>query len=259
MSTRRLQPHAQPHRRQRRVGGVARVVAGRVDVGLPRALDGEAQRVADHAGRRVAVPAREPGQDRQPGRVGRRPAGRAERVRAEVPDRTRSGRPAAADALQGVELVQLAAVAVDDQRVAVAVAGVRLPLDGNLRRDRVRALVALVGVLERDARLRRRLAVDDDVGDADLRAVPEAGAEVGVDRAVADRGDQRRGVRGDGKAVDAFVPRVRRGEERTAAERRRADRRRRGAGEDQDGRGGGEQPHGCSSTTSQPPPRALYE
>ena len=65
MSTLGLQPHAQAHRRQRRIGRAARVVARGVDVRAPRALGGEAQRVADRA-RSTASPS----QRARPGRIG---------------------------------------------------------------------------------------------------------------------------------------------------------------------------------------------
>ena len=77
----RLQAHAQAHRRQVGVGEVARVVPRRVDVGAARALDGEAQRVVDHAARDLVV-AGEAGQDRQARGVGRRPARGPHPVRA---------------------------------------------------------------------------------------------------------------------------------------------------------------------------------
>ena len=63
------------------LGQVARVVARRVDVGAPRALDRHAQRVVDDAALDL-VPAREAGEDREPRGVGGRPAGRAQPVRA---------------------------------------------------------------------------------------------------------------------------------------------------------------------------------
>ena len=136
-----------------------------------------------------------PFQRARPGRIGSPAAsadvhaGRPKRVRAQVPDRARAGGPAPALRVQRVELVELAGVAVDDQRVTVAVVEMtRRAFDRHAGRDRVRALVALVGVVERDLRLRRRLAVHDDVGDADPRAVLEARAEVGVHaRRCADR------------------------------------------------------------------------
>ena len=54
-----------------------------------------------------------------------------------------------AAALERVQLVQAAAVAVDDQRVPVGAA-----LDADVRGDRVRAAIALVGVVERHPGLR---------------------------------------------------------------------------------------------------------
>ena len=158
---------------------------------------------------RDVLVAGEAGQDRQAGGVGRRPAGRAELVRAEVEDRARAGPPAAARGrVEGEELVELAAVAVDDQRVPVAVRAAAA-LDRDVRRDRVRALVRLVRVLERDARLRLR-AADDRDRDPDRPALPEPGAEVGVHVVVdADRRDDPGGVGSDRQLVDALVPRAR--------------------------------------------------
>ena len=195
----------------------------RIDVRAPRALHREAQRVVDASGRRVAAPAREAGEDRQPRGVGRRPAGRPQRVRAQVPDGAGPGRPAAALLVQCVELVEPAGIAVDDQRVTVAFVEMpRRAFDRHTGRDRVRALVALVGVVERHLRLRRRLAVHDDVRDADPRAVPEARAEVGVHGAAdADRRDHRCRVGGDRQLVDRRVPDARRRKDRAAAELRR--------------------------------------
>ena len=60
----RLQPDAQAHRRERRVGRVARVVPGRIDEGAARLGRGEAERVVDRAGGDLVV-AREAGEDRQ--------------------------------------------------------------------------------------------------------------------------------------------------------------------------------------------------
>ena len=67
-------------------------------------------------------------QDRQARRVGARPARRAQLRLAQAPGRARARRPAAALLAQGEQLEQLAAVAVDEQRVAVAV-GLRPALD----------------------------------------------------------------------------------------------------------------------------------
>src|SRR5207244_3313337 len=84
------------------------------------------------AGRDV-VPAREPREDRQAGRVGRRPRLRPEPVRAQVPDRAGPRGPAAAGARHPAELVQRAAVLVDDQHVVIGAA-----LELRPRRDRIR-------------------------------------------------------------------------------------------------------------------------
>src|SRR5439155_24061371 len=104
----------------------------------------EAQRVVDPAARDLVV-AGEARQDRQPRSVGRRPAGGAQAVRPEVPDRAGAGMPAPARAAEGVELVERARVAVDDDRVAVAAT-----LAKHVRRDRVRPTVALARVVETD-------------------------------------------------------------------------------------------------------------
>ena len=62
----RLQADAQAHRRQVRVGERARVVPGGVEVGAARPLDGEAERVVDHAALRPRRSAR--GRGRSAGR-----------------------------------------------------------------------------------------------------------------------------------------------------------------------------------------------
>ena len=153
--------------------------------------DREAERVVDAALRHVLV-AGEPGQDRAA-----RP-----RLRTSSPPgaacssggrRSRPSRPPAAARrrIEGEELVEPAAVAVDDQRVPVAVR-VAAALDRDVRRDRVRAPIRLAGVLERDAGLRLR-AADDRDRDPDRPAFPEAGAEVGVHRVVRRRSPRRRG------------------------------------------------------------------
>ena len=136
--TRCLSRSRAPIARQRRVGERAREVACRPDVGPTRARDGEAQGVVDPAARDLVV-AGEARQDRRARRrrptSSRRGAARFERRFQIAPG---SGRPAAADPAKRVELVELAGVAVDDQRVPVAVgAGAALDLDAG--RDRVRA------------------------------------------------------------------------------------------------------------------------
>ena len=99
---------------------------------------GEAERVVDRA-RRDLVVAREAGEDRQAGGVGRGPAGRAELVRAQVPDRARAGRPAARRC--GAARRARRACRCRGRRSARGGRRrrVRVALDRDVRRDRVRA------------------------------------------------------------------------------------------------------------------------
>src|SRR5436190_8681257 len=140
-------------------------------------------------------------------------------VRAQAPGGTGPGVPAAALLLQAAELVQAARALVEQQRVVVAPA-----LDVDALRDRVADVVALVAVLEGDARA-ARLARDDVERDPDRLPLPEARPEVGVQAGVrADRGDDRGGALRDGQAVDSPVPRVRAREDRTARSGGNAER-----------------------------------
>ena len=109
----------------------------------------------------------------------------------------------------------------------MAIAGVRQrrpAFDGRVGRDRERAGLALAAVgrpCHRDPPL---AAADDDVRDADRRAVVEPGAEVRVQAdAEADARDQRVGVRIDRGRADIRVPGV------VGRKRERAVQRRAGA------------------------------
>jgi hypothetical protein len=108
-------------------------VACRVDERAARAGDGQPQAVVDRAVAELVV-AGQSGQDREARRVGRGPARGAKAVRAQAPGRTRAGAPALASAhrVGGKELPQPAAVAVDDEHVAIAV-GARAALERRLR------------------------------------------------------------------------------------------------------------------------------
>src|SRR4029078_5794308 len=94
-------------------------------------LDGEAERVVDHAALRL-VPAGEAGEDRQARRVRRCPARWPPMVRAAGPGAAAPGVPAAALLFQPAELVEPAGVAVEQQGGVVAAA-----LDVYALRDRV--------------------------------------------------------------------------------------------------------------------------
>ena len=228
----RLQPHAQAHRRQRRVVGRRRVVARRIDVRAPRARRGEAQRVVDRAARDLVV-AREAGEDRQPGRVRRRPAGRAERVRAQVPDRAGARRPAAA-ASGRARTARRACT-----RPCRASSACRSPSDCAPALDVHASSGSDTAPCPTRRRTRTRRASAASVfettsngmpiGPPSYRPEPKSGCSAGAD---ADRLDHLRRVRGDRQRVDALVPRVRRGKDRAlrrARQPQRAARRRRRA------------------------------
>ena len=141
------------------------------------AADRDPQRVVDPAAPDLLV-AGEQRQDRQPGGVGRRPARRAHRVRAQPPGRARARAPGARPPLQVEQLVEPARAALDQQRVAVPV-GVAPALDVDAARDRVADAVRLVRVGERHALARGALGYDV-VRDPDRPALVRARAEVGV-------------------------------------------------------------------------------
>ena len=125
------------------------------------------------------VVADEAGEDRQPGGVGGCPGVRPQRGRAEVPAGAGVSIPMRSATVLGegpVELVERAAVAVDDEHVAVAVAA-GAALDRGTGRNRERAAVALVavgGVVDRQVAL---VGADHRVGEA----IGARGSEVGVE------------------------------------------------------------------------------
>ena len=156
---------------------------GRPQVGRLGGLRGEPDRVRDRAAgldRRLDLAVvQQPRQDGQAGRVGGGPARGPEPVGGQVPDRARAGRRARGRVPGLPQLVERAGGLADHDRVAVA-AGVLASLDQRVRAERVRALVALAGVLEldRDQRVRAR---DDVVGDAEREPAgirPEIGVQV---------------------------------------------------------------------------------
>ena len=160
-------------------------MGGGVDVGATGLLEGGPDRVADVAAANLAG-ADQPGEDREPRRVGGRPAVVAQPGRVQVEAGRRAGGPAvtvAADVVGGVHLEQVAAVALEHQHVAVGAA-----LDRRVGGNRRTPEVALVRVA-RDLDLDPSLAgADRGVGDP----VGAVAAEVGVDHLVAAQaGDPR--------------------------------------------------------------------
>jgi hypothetical protein len=118
-------------------------MAGRIDVDPSRTSDRERERMVDAACGHLVV-AGEPGQDRKSRGIRRRPAGRPEGVRPQVPDRARARRPGW---MEVEELVERARVAVDDEGRAVAV-GSWAALDGHVGGDRIRPRVGVEEVHE---------------------------------------------------------------------------------------------------------------
>src|SRR5207302_4136816 len=115
------------------------------------------------------------------------------------------------------EFVEPAGTGVDDEHVPVA-AGVRAALDEGVARDRVRAAVGVLGVVEGDRYL--GLAAGD-VGDrdADRAAVPDPGTEVRLEAGGGAHGPDERGtVALNRKAGDLGVPDVGRREVGAAAQ-----------------------------------------
>ena len=107
------------------------------------------------------------------------------------------------------QLVEPARAALDEQQVTVAAA-----LDLRSRRDRIRALVGLARVLERDPRLLRVLGHDLE------RDADPAAAEVRVHGVVeTDRADHRVRAGPRRRSVDALVPRAGGREDHAARDR----------------------------------------
>src|SRR5690606_3897637 len=94
------EPYAHAHGRQVGVGPRACPVARGRDVGAARDGACESERVADLALLDDLVVAYEAREDRQSGRVGGRPAGRSELVRAQVEDGARACMPGCAAVLR---------------------------------------------------------------------------------------------------------------------------------------------------------------
>ena len=153
--------------------GVARrpgLVTGRPEIRRVRRLGRHPDGMGDRTRQHLVV-AEQTWQNGQAGGVRRRPSGRAERVRTEVPDRPRVRCRSSRAVPRVVELVEGAGGRVDHQRVAIAGGG-RAALDGRGGAEGVGARVALICVVEGEGHLgrqRRHDRVGDAVGD---RGVP---------------------------------------------------------------------------------------
>ena len=167
----------------------------------------------DHALVQHFVDAHQARQDRQPSRVGRGVARRAERILVHVPDGFRIGMPLAVVGLAGAMHVEqfvrdVVRLVVDDQ-VPVAVVLVRrqrVALDRRAARNGHRQQIAFVGIGVDDDRhlgLRSRY---HDIGNANI-ATFEHGAEVGMQRLRhADGLDQRGRIGRQRRGSDPLIP-----------------------------------------------------
>ena len=182
-----------------------------------RARRREAHRVIDVPGRDLAV-ANEPRQNRQTGRVGRRPVLRSQRGRPEIPVDADVRVPVVGTPERAPELVEMTRSLLHDEDVAIAGAR-RSTFDGCVRRNRERpgiTLVAVRGVANANLRLRRRHNLERDAVRA---AATEVGMQVRVTRA-GDVLDVRRRVAAHRFRVDRNVPRTRRREHGAATDGR---------------------------------------
>ena len=165
------------------------------------------------------VVADEPGQDGQTRSVGAGPGIRPQVVGPQVPDRARPGMPARGRVLRRVELVEAAAIAIDDEQVVIA-AG----LDQRMGGDRIGTGVRLAGIVEGHAN--QRPAPSHHV---ERNPVARIRAEVGMQPAVrADGRDHVCRVGRDGQVGNSPVPGVVRRKDRAARSSR--DRMAPGAG-----------------------------
>ena len=183
--------------------------------------------MVDRAARDLVV-AREAGEDRQAGRVGRRPARRSEPVRPQVPDRARAGVPAAARPRERVQLVEPARVAVDDQRVPVARRPRRRRCAGSgtgpcRSRRRSRSSTRERGVCAALTTSNGMPIGRRPTGPS--RSRDEAPCRAPIERMIASEFAR------DRQLVDALVPRVRLREDRATRRARHAERLRRRAAE----------------------------
>src|SRR5256886_17362777 len=105
--------------------------------------------MVDPAGGHLLVP-HQAGYHRKPGRVGGGEPGRTQLVRAQVEHGSATGVPGAVRVRMRIpHLVEPAGAGIHDKDVPVTT-GVGAALDGRGARDRVRAAVAVLGVVEGD-------------------------------------------------------------------------------------------------------------
>ena len=171
-------------------------------------LQCETDRVIDGACGDFIV-ANESREDGETGGVGAGPGVGALLVGEKIPDSAGTGVPGSGLGVGTVELVEEAVGVIENEDVAIAVAGVGVAFDIRGERDGHGAGIGLGGVggvVDGDERLS---GIDNGVGNADIGAVVEARTEVGMDAGGgADVRDDGGGVGVDGRGGNVFVPEI---------------------------------------------------
>ncbi len=145
-----------------------RHVPRRPDVIIGGAVGGEAQGVLDDSRRHFFV-SRQPGQNREAGRIGGGPAIGAEGVRVQIPDRAGASGPAAGGLRSIIKFVQCTIVSINYQDVMI-----RSPFAVGTVWDGIRPGVGFVRVVEIHSVFCCRRTRNDVVGNTDRASIPRA-------------------------------------------------------------------------------------
>jgi hypothetical protein len=171
-------------------------------------LQREADRVMDGAGRDFVV-ADESRKDGQTGSIGGSPRIWALFVTEKIPDCRGIGVPGIGLRVGAIELVQEAVGVIESQDVAIAVAGIRVTLDGICERDGHRAGITFTTVGGEIYGNIRLLQTANRIGNANGRPLVLTGAEIRMkpDRR-ANEIDDGAGIGVDHGGRDVLVPRA---------------------------------------------------
>ncbi len=187
-------------------GGGASGMRSRRSEGGTGILHGEAYGVTNGA-RGDFVIANQAGKNGEAGGVGAGPGIGALLVGDKIPDGAGSGVPCGGLRIGTIEFVEEASVVVENEDVAIAVAGIGIAFDGRGERNGHGACVAFAavsGVIHGNEGLS---GVDHGVGNADGRAVVLTGAEIRMKTdGSADEIDDGGRVGIDGRGRNIFVP-----------------------------------------------------
>ena len=107
---------------------------------------------------------------------------------------------------RAIKFIQPAIVAIKNQHVAVAIPGLRIAFNGSICRNRHGAGIAFISI-GREVDIRERGRADDNVGNANGRALIKARAKIGMHGDVtADEVDDGIGIGIERSAGDVQVP-----------------------------------------------------